>query len=70
MNQLSEYDIRRNKVTTLRSIGINPYAQQRRKTHNISDLNTIKNLRVIDDILINPENNISLAGRMMLKRVS
>jgi lysyl-tRNA synthetase, class II len=70
MNQLSEYDIRRNKVTTLRNIGINPYSQQRKKSHNISDLHLIKDLRSIDDILISSENNISLAGRIMLKRVS
>ncbi len=80
MNQLSEYDIRRQKVTTLREIGINPYTQQRIKTHHISDLlspwgiegTSQSNIpfRSIDDILLSPNNTISIAGRLMLKRVS
>ena len=57
-------------MTTLRWIWINPYAQQRKKTHNIWDLHGIKELRIIDDILIEPKKNISIAGRLMLKRVS
>lgn len=70
MNQLSEYDIRRRKVATLRTLGINPFAQQRKKSHNISDLHTITDLRIIDDIITNPQHHIAIAGRLMLKRVS
>ena len=79
MNQLSEYDIRRNKVSTLRTLGINPFAQQRKKTHNISTLHghceaatadEAIHLRSIDDILVSPTKSISIAGRLMLKRVS
>jgi lysyl-tRNA synthetase class II len=66
----SEYDIRRNKVQTLRDLGINPFAQQRKKTHNIADLHSITDLRIIDDIIINPQHHIAIAGRLMLKRVS
>ena len=68
--RLSEYDIRRNKIQTLREIGINPFAQQRKKNHHISELHTLQDLRSIDDILISPQYDISIAWRLMLKRVS
>ena len=70
MNQLSEYDIRRNKVQTLREIGINPYTQQRKKTHSIYTLHShcevatadeAIHLRPIDDILLSPTQSISIA---------
>ncbi len=66
----SEYDIRKAKVQTLRELGINPYTQKRDKNHTISELQNIHELRSIEDILLNPEKNISIAGRLMLKRVS
>ncbi len=70
MTTLSEYDIRKNKVQTLRELGINPFAQTWSKTHTISELSTINNHRSIEDILENPKTDISIAGRLMLKRVS
>ena len=70
MTTLSEYDIRKSKVQTLRDIGINPFAQTWNKTQNISELSTINTHRTIEEILETPKKEISIAGRLMLKRIS
>ena len=61
MHRTSEYDIRRNKIQTLRDLGINPFAQQRKKTHAIAELQHKEDLRSIDDIILQPQNTISIA---------
>ena len=72
MNRLSEYDIRKEKLQTLRELGIEPYAQTWDQTHTIASLSSFdaSHLRSADDILLGAQKEISLAGRLMLKRVS
>ena len=72
MNRLSEYDIRKEKLQTLRKLGIQPYAQTWDQTHSIASLSSYDSseLRSADDILLGATQSISLAGRLMLKRVS
>ena len=67
----SEYDIRKQKVQTLRDLGVLPYAQQFDKHYTINDIiNDTHPQRSIEEILEWPRSTISTAGRLMLKRVS
>ena len=75
----SEYDIRLAKRQQLIDMGISPYAQKWDKKEIISDLQNLptlpqsdnsNGLRSIEEILANPQNSYSTAGRLMLKRVS
>lgn len=82
--RLSERDIRIQKVQTLRHIGINPYAQSWDKNTNIGELLSSlwregggtpdgfesQNLRTIEEIIASPTKQISIAWRVVLKRVS
>lgn len=50
--RLSEYDIRKQKVQTLRDLGISPYAQHFDKQYTINDIiNTTDPQRSIEEIL-------------------
>ena len=53
MNQISEYDVRIQKLSTLRECGINPYVQTRDKTSDVSTLRAVDvtSLRTIEEIL-------------------
>lgn len=72
MNRLTEYDVRKAKLKTLRELGIIPFAQQWSQNSHINTLKLIdqSSLRPIEDILSGPRPQVSLAGRLMLKRVS
>ena len=69
--QLSERDVRIQKVEKIKNMGIVPFAQSYDKTHHITDI--IANyenaeLRDIEAIIPAPENQISTAGRITLYR--
>lgn len=68
--RISERDIRIQKAQTLKSLWINPYAQSWDKNTNIGDLVDSWDLRLVEDIIAAPNNNISIAWRIVLKRVS
>ena len=53
MNRISEYDIRKGKIQTLRELGIVPFAQTWNQKNRISDVATIdfSSLRPIEEIL-------------------
>ena len=69
--RISEYDIRKQKVQTLRDLSVLPYAQQFDKHYSINDIiNDTHPQRSIEEILEWPRSTISTAGRLMLKRVS
>ena len=72
MNRVSEYDIRKGKIQTLRELGIVPFAQTWAQKNRISDVTIIdsSSLRPIEEILTWPRQEVTLAGRLMLKRVS
>lgn len=73
MNRLSEYDIRKEKVSLLPQMGIHPYAWTWNQTHHIGALHTQdKNdtLRTSEEVLTGAKNEVSIAGRLMLKRIS
>lgn len=82
MNQrLSEYDIRKEKIQTLRELGVVPFVQtwdlkdrigHLKARYSDSDLANPAStgLRQIEDILAAPHRSVSIAGRLMLKRVS
>ena len=72
MNRVSEYDIRKGKIQTLRELGIVPFAQTWAQKNRISDVTIIdsSSLRPIEEILTCPRQEVTLAGRLMLKRVS
>ena len=69
--QLSERDVRIQKVEKIKNMGIIPFAQSYDKTHHIADI--IANyenaeLRDIEAIIPAPENQVSTAGRITLYR--
>lgn len=71
MNRLTEYDIRKAKIQTLRNLGITPFAQTWDQNKRIDTLVADHWwLRSIEEILDGPKKEISLAGRLTLKRVS
>lgn len=41
MNRLSEYDIRKNKIQTLREMGINPFVQTWQQDNRIGELHAM-----------------------------
>lgn len=67
---LSEYEVRKEKVAKLQSLGITPYAQKFDKKHSISALHshTNDNFRDIEEIIIVPQNLYKTAGRVILFR--
>ncbi len=67
---LSEYEVRKQKVETLRSLGINPYAQKYDKTSMISDLlgKEGESFRDVEEIIPAPKNQYKTAGRLTLFR--
>jgi len=68
----SERDFRIQKVETIKSRWIIPYAQKFDKKNNIADIikeNGNKNFREIEEIIIKPQIEVSTAGRVMLHRV-
>ena len=82
--RISERDIRIQKAQKLRELWINPYAQSWDKNTSIGDLLSSlwregggtpdgfqwQSLRTIEEIISSPTTSISIAGRLMLKRVS
>jgi lysyl-tRNA synthetase class 2 len=77
--RMTEYDTRKQKIQTLRTLGINPFVQRRDKKYSIWSLLTssvipaqagIYPLRTIEEILQWPTTPYSTAGRLMLKRVA
>ena len=67
---LSEYEVRKQKAETLRSMGINPYAQKFDKKQMISDLlaKAEEKFRDVEEIVKGPENTSKTAGRLTLFR--
>lgn len=67
---LSEYEVRKQKADTLRSLGINPYAQKYDKTSMISDLLAKEGstFRDVEEIIPSPKNEYKTAGRLTLFR--
>jgi len=71
MTQLSERDVRIQKIQKMQEMGVIPFAQGYDKTHQIATIiaeNIDKNLRDIETIIPNPEIQVSTAGRVMLYR--
>ncbi|HCB51713.1 TPA: hypothetical protein DEP21_04055 [Patescibacteria group bacterium] len=70
-NQLSEREVRIQKVHKIKAMGIVPYAQSFSKKDmmgNIISAYQDKELRDINDIILNPVNQVKTAGRVMLYR--
>lgn len=67
---LSEYEVRKQKVETLRSLGINPYAQKFDKTSMIQDLlsKEWEKFRDVEEIIPEPKKEYKTAGRLTLFR--
>lgn len=66
---LSEYEVRKEKVQKLRSLGITPYAESFDKKHTISDLFAIKeDFRAVEEIVESPKKLYKTAGRVTLFR--
>ncbi|MDR2540320.1 MAG: hypothetical protein LBD11_00655 [Candidatus Peribacteria bacterium] len=69
--QLSERDVRIQKVEKIKKMGIIPFAQSYEKTHLITDIiqqYEKSDLRDIETIIPNPELQVSTAGRVTLYR--
>jgi len=69
--QLSERDVRIQKIHKMQEMGIIPFAQGYDKTHQIASIISTyseKTLRDIEAIIPNPEIQVSTAGRVMLYR--
>jgi len=69
--QQSERDVRISKVKKMKSMGIIPYAQSFDKQNLVSDIiknYEAKDLRDINDIILNPISQIKTAWRLMLYR--
>jgi len=68
----SEYQVRKEKLSQLRDQGINPYSSQYDKTHNIQQIiRTIadkKSLREVEQVIVDPQVEVSIAWRVMLTR--
>ncbi|MDR3168263.1 MAG: hypothetical protein LBU27_00420 [Candidatus Peribacteria bacterium] len=67
----SERDVRIQKITRMKQLGIVPFAQSYDKTHLIADITKQyehADLRDIETIIPHPEVQVSTAGRMMLYR--
>lgn len=60
---LSEYEVRKQKAETLRSMGINPYAQKFDKKQMISDLlaRSEDSFRDVEEIVKAPANSYKTA---------
>jgi len=70
-NQLSERDVRIQKIEKIKKMLIKPYAQSFDKKDLVSDIisqYSEKQHRDINDIIINPEIQVRTAGRVMLHR--
>lgn len=67
---LSEYEVRKQKADTLRSLGINPYAQKYDKQYMISDIlaQESSNFRDVEEIIPAPQKDYKTAGRVTLFR--
>lgn len=67
---LSEYEVRKEKVTKLRDLGIIPYAQKFDKKYTVAELHTHAgdSLRDIEIIVAEPQLQFSTAGRVTLFR--
>lgn len=69
---LSEYEVRKEKVQKLRTLGIQPYAEKFDKIHTIAQLYAIekqsKEFRWIEKIIETPEIPYKTAGRLTLFR--
>lgn len=67
---LSEYEVRKQKTETLRSLGINPYAQKYDKMQTIADLlaQAGRDLRDVEEIIPAPKADCKTAGRLTLFR--
>ena len=69
--QLSERDVRIQKVEKIKNMGIIPFAQSYDKTHTITNIISTyenKELRDIEIIIPSPEVQVSTAGRITLYR--
>jgi lysyl-tRNA synthetase class 2 len=69
--QQSERDVRIAKVEKMKSMGIIPYAQSFDKKNLVSDVikeYENKELRDINDVILNPVLQVKTAGRVMLYR--
>ncbi len=70
-NQLSERDVRIQKIQKMEKMWIKAYAQSFDKQDLVSDIirnNESKSHRDIEDIILNPEIQVKTAGRVMLYR--
>jgi len=70
-NQLSERDVRIQKIEKMKQMNVKPYAQSFDKQNLISDIiseHWDKKHRDINDVIENPEIQITTAGRVMLYR--
>lgn len=77
MNQINssdsstEFQDRIGKIKQLKEKGINPYPEKYERSHYSTaalELANQKTPRAIEDILAGPDSNISVAGRLMMKR--
>lgn len=69
--QLSEREVRIQKIQKMNTMGIHPYAQSFKKTHFIKDIISEyanKELRDIETIIADPKYQVQTAGRVMLYR--
>ncbi len=69
--QLSERDVRINKLKLIKEFGINPYPAKFNKIETVQEIISVnKNLkhRDIEDIIKEPKQQVSTAGRVMLHR--
>lgn len=70
-NQLSERDVRIQKIEKIKKMNIKPYAQSFDKQNLVADIISQfsqKEHRDINDVIINPEVQVKTAGRVMLYR--
>ena len=67
---LSEYEVRKQKAETLRSIGINPYAAKFDKQYMIEELlaKQGESFRDVEEIVLQPKGLYKTAGRLTLFR--
>lgn len=67
----SERDVRIQKLQKIRDFGINPYPARFPKEDKVAEIisqNTEKKHRKIEEIIENPQIQVSTAGRIMLHR--
>ncbi|MBU2524045.1 lysine--tRNA ligase [Patescibacteria group bacterium] len=69
-NQSTEFKDRLEKLKKIKELGVNPYPEKFARTHFSSEALELgeKEIRETDDVIKDPKNNMSLAGRIMTYR--